>query len=1027
MFSKKLLVRSSCLVLATVLIAGCIGKMGEDPPPVATQKFSGAQCLSTAKPVVSAFFDGTAEDRQVAATWDCVSSALDSFKRYVRGRTSDRYTPQEVATFLEDNFLEMKEGEKVSEGLQVELMKIKQLLVGGSVEYITLDELTIARNVIQELRAASVAINPYMKIVTQNWKPEEAHSFKDSLKFFEEANVELQNTAKTLAEVIERNGRTYQLSDFVSFMDQMAVFIGKDWTVNQTISKYMPVVRKVKKAIAGGNENAVEPKEWRRFALLGARGYVQYLRYHYFIATAPESGNANRLAYLARTVEDIFSVFADLVGEKPEGVVSRDEVADLLSTLSTVWPEFHSSPTLVLELMKLKQVLFGGSVDNWTSADFTLARSKVDRLKMLVEKFLPYSAIYAVDWIPEDMDPVQAREFFAESQIALQVLAKDASGLLENSYSLSDLESLMAELSALYPGQTGSDMAGVVSKYLPLIVDAKNIFIGGTDATISKAQWPSFLGYTARIYTDYLFSYYFLKEQTWNTPATLQDLSFFVNQSLDILRDILLAKESNQISRAELLVLMNDLAKLDILPKALTAEALSKLVNIAVNNVLLPFDQRLAGKKSDAFTLSSIEVAREEAQVWLDAEKYFVDIMVTMKPGEGVTGKDFVTLMKGLKDDANASPALKVAALEFIQTIDSPVTMSVDTENRLLISSERFQVYDGNSLRKANLNRAVARLLIRSLAKDAKRIKTYSGINQPELEGAFVDLMPLIIEMGLIDPANKTFAASRFREANIFTPHGDGTTLASLAEISDIVGMIFSGLKLNNMLSEPLYKDCFRGATTVPSTSVVKIDCVKKSYKKAMPQILSSMPGYVKYMARASDSEWSAFMTNVLKAAGYVPNSRDEAKLRDISLAPHVIQYIEMIFLRFDKDRNGIIDTAESLQAFPSFRGIMMELAAENLADGSLEEKDLDSLFTYILRNGKPPESLWEKWRFASSWRGKPENWDVAAGRSMLAKILGYIADQVNKNARMAKLSDTPSKAPPAPKVDPDIEMQYRN
>lgn len=1026
MFSKTRTRLLACFTTGLV-ITGCIGKVGEDAPPPTAQKFSGAQCLSTAKPVVKAFLEGSATDMQVGATFDCINSALDSFRRYVRGRTSDRYTPQEVATFLEDNFLNLAEGERLSADLQSQLMKIKQLLVGGSDQFITLDELTKARTVISDLRGATVSLNPYMKMITLNWQASEAHNFSDGMKYFEEGNVQLQNMAKVLAQIIESNGRAYLLSDFVSFMDHLSDFMG-GIELRDSVEKYMPVVRKVKQAIAGGEENVIEPHEWRRFALLGARGYIQYLRYHYFIASSSESGNGYRVAYMARTVEDILSIFADLVGEKPGGIVTRGEVYGILETLSQVWPDFKVSEEMVMQLMKIKQTLFGGSVNYWNTADFIRARSKVDRLRVVVETFLPFSEIYGQDWDIEGLDPVQAKEFFFDSQAALGKIGKDVSELLEDGYDLTDVDVFMAELQRLYPGGDGAELATTVRKFIPLIVDAKNVFLGSDNGPrIEKDQWGRVLNIGTKVYSDFLFSYYFLREQTWDNGETLKDVSYFVNQTLDILKEILLQKESQVISKPELLQLLNHFSKLDILPATLKKGALENLVDLILNNVLFPYELRLKGQKINALTLTSVEVAREEVQIWIEAEIYLMEVAKNQTTSASVGASDLLAKLKALKADTAASSQLRTAASELLITLSGAVPMTVDAESRLFISVKHPQSYDVLSLRKANLNRALARVIIRSLAMDTSRIKNYKGLNLAELQAGFDKLAPLVVEMGLLDPANKGFASSRFREANIFTPQGDGNDLASLGEVADLAGMIFSGLTVNDMLYQGLMKDCFGGAQKVPSTSVVKIDCVKKSYRASMPSLLSSMPDYLKYMSRASSSEWSTYMTNVFKTAGYIANSKQEAKLRDISLTPHVIQYIEMVFARYDKDRNGLITTDEALKAYPSFRGILVELA-----DGAVDEEDLPAVFTYILYYGKPPETMMEKLRFALFWRGQPEKWNVKAGRSMMAQILGYIADQVNKNARVSMKgipteAEAKSRAKDVQPIDPDYENQYRN
>ncbi|MBV2167952.1 MAG: hypothetical protein KUL82_04515, partial [Bdellovibrio sp.] len=358
-FKKSLIV----LALSLVGLTGCDTKVGEEPPPPSSQEFSGTQCLSDMKPVVESFIKGTAKNDELENSWNCVTGAVEKFKRYVRGRTADRYTAQELATFLESNFLDKSKNQKISTGLQIEFMKLKQLFIGGSREHITRAEIDKLLVLFQNFREMTIRLNPYMKVLSLNWTVSEASSLQSDIRYFEAANKEIQVAARNLASLVEKNGQGYKLSDFAVLMEEMGNFFGEKWEFPNVIKKYMPIAKKVKRALAGGDENTIAPSEWGRFSLLGARGYVQYLRYYYFIKSVPETGTGYRLSYLSRTVEDVLSVFQDLVAEKPEGVVSRDEVTDLLKTLQVVWPDFKVSNNLVFEAMKVKQLFFGGSVD----------------------------------------------------------------------------------------------------------------------------------------------------------------------------------------------------------------------------------------------------------------------------------------------------------------------------------------------------------------------------------------------------------------------------------------------------------------------------------------------------------------------------------------------------------------------------------------------------------------------------------------------------------------------------------------
>lgn len=1001
MFSKMVWKKSiGALCVLTLLLSACDSKVGEKPPPLEAQEFAGARCLTETQPVVKDFVKGTAKDQDVTAAWNCVIGAVEKFKRYVRGTTEDRYTSQELATFLEDNFLESSASSRpITPALQLEFMKVKQILVGGSTAYLSLSELDRLLSLFRDLRAMTLRLNPYMKVYSLNWVTSNYSGLQKDAQYFEEANKELQSAAKTLASLIEKNESSYKLSDFVLLTENLSVFFGEKWTFPKEINKYIPIVRKVKKALAGGDENSVTPSEWRRFALLGARGYVQYLRYHYFIKSVPETGSGYQLSYLSRTVEDLLSVFQDLVAEKPEGVVSRQEALDLLKTLEVVWPEFKVSEVMIVELMKIKQLFFGGSAENFSTKDFGTARGKVSRIKMLVEKFLPYYSIYSREWEPDLFDPEEAQRLFLESQSVLEATVREAGNLFEESYDLNNLATLAREIERLYPSEGRKNLESVTIKALPLLIDLKKMILGGNDALIQKNQWSSLLSFGARFYAEFLYYGYFLKGQPLEQPQTLNSVSLLANQSLDIFRDLLRLKPEQMFTRKELNKIVDHLIRLELLPQGISRESIDAALVLLLNNVLVAPEARIDGYTPNALTENSIEIVRREFQVWYESSLFIAQMTEPWKPEEGYYVADLLTVLKSSLGEEALSPALKSALQEFLLVVDSPVPMTFDGDSRVLLSKNAQPLFTAVSLRQLNLNRTVARILIRSFVTSKDRLNSYAGVNLPEVEGAYFALKPLLVEMGLVNASNMGFASSRFMEANIFVPHSDGSNLTSQAEMTDLIGMIFSGLSLNEMLRKELINVCFNGVEQ-KDTALVSLSCARKAYKDSMPAIMTSMPDYLRFMKTVSSDVWAYYMNNIFKAAGYVSNSKNLAALEDIALAPHVIQYVEMLYLRFDKNRDGYISTTESLKAFPAFKGILRDLAKEDIAKGTIKEKDLLDIFTFILRYGKPPKTLREKLRFVASWRGQQDKWDVWADRVQMSQILGYIADEVSKQSK---------------------------
>lgn len=990
MFSRFWLLSLS----AVLFLSGCIGRVGEDPPEQKQQEIGGTQCMSDALPVVTRFMKGEARNEEVASAWDCVGSAIDKFSKYVGGKTSNQYTSQELATFIERNFLKEGDNKVITPELQLEFMKIKQVFVGGSLNFVTKEELKRTQEVIATFKSVSLKINPYMIVFVQNWSTSKGANLQRDMRFFEEANEAGQEVAKEVAALITKNHQAYALQDLAVLLEELSDFYGEDWESVRNLKKFMPVVKKIKKAIAGGDESTVSPTEWKSFLLLGVRGYVQYLRYVYFIESVPETGSGLRLAYLARSFEDAFSVFQDLVQEKPGGVVSREEISDLLFSFSREWPEFKVSEAAIIEVMKLKQAVFGGSTESWSTTDFETAKLKVDRLKAIFERFMPYFNVYGMDWDPEIYSHEDSQKFFMDAQYNLEASGQELGALIESNYRLEDLRSLVFELEKLYPGEDGAANATAnVDRLSPVVARIKNIVFSENDNVLRKENWSAFLRLTARGYMDFLYWKYFVKGASSQDSHGLSSIDTLVQQSLNILRDILAIKKGAQISKLELKNLMLDLKEADLLSDKLTPEAIDSFLGYALNHIANPPQKRLSGYMPEALTLDSVEFLRGEYHLWSEGERFANEIFFKRglkTPGETVA-------IYEAAERAVASELQRRVLNEFLRALRTPVPLVVSAKGKLKISNKKPVFYDRESLSHLNLYRAFARILMNAMTGDLARLQSYQGFTVQEADLAFKSLRGFFVELEFLDPKSLTFADSRFREANIFVPHSDGNTLASFEETLDIVGMLFSGVQNSGELAQNLIGVCVPVGALITNDTLLDLDCVRKVYRQQLPLVLIELPDYIQFQAKAPRADFDIYLTNIFKAAGYVGNNKKQVRYGDVSLIPHIVQYVEMIFARFDKNKDGFISTPDAMHAFPAFRGIILDLARDQIKSGTLAEKDLDDLFTYILRYGRPPTSIGDKAQFALRWRNRPQNWDVWADRVQLATILGFIADEVAK------------------------------
>ena len=238
MFSKSHLLLTMCLGL---YLTACSVKVGEKPPAPTEIGLGVTKCLSKSVDDLKAFFTAEVSDRDLVAAWSCVEAAFYQFDKYVVGQDRDRYTSQEIVNFLQKNFFENQNRSVISPSFQKELMKLKQIFVGGSVDYVTRAELKKSQIFIQNISQMTVEMNPYMKILIMNWEPNLNQGRDGDLALFEKSNAATQVFGKKLAAIIKDNVSEYKISDAIQLLKEFEIFFNEDWAWMDDLDDLLPV------------------------------------------------------------------------------------------------------------------------------------------------------------------------------------------------------------------------------------------------------------------------------------------------------------------------------------------------------------------------------------------------------------------------------------------------------------------------------------------------------------------------------------------------------------------------------------------------------------------------------------------------------------------------------------------------------------------------------------------------------------------------------------------------------------------
>lgn len=984
------------LITAVFFLLSCMPKIGEKPAAVQEQQVSGVDCLPSTFDTFETFFKGDAAGNEISASFQCMDVVLDKFLKFVRGKAKDRYTTEELAKFIERNFLNSvglsRSRQVITPALQLEVMKVKRIFLGGELQHITFEEIQQLRGILRKIRELAVSLNPAMKVLTLNWEAERLGSFAVSSNHFENSNEKFKSFIVDFTNLILRKDATYNLTDSVSLFQELEKFFGKDWQIATKLKAYLPVAQKIKKALNGGEENSIQSSEWRGFLLLGGRGYVQYLRYHYFLRkeVSEKYGAEAKISYAARTFEDTLSIFQDMVQNKTSGVLSIDEMKEVLTAFSQVWSSFKYSEGLVREFMKMKRLVLGGGTNSWTAADFEKGQTKIAILSSTIENLLPYYAVYGLGWKPEQMNSEAAARHFAKANAALIETAQSAALLFEGDFRLTDFTAFIAEWEKLYGGSQNQKLSRKLNQYVAIFELLKGKIFKDSTGTIKKSQWMEVMKLAAQSYTKYLQYHYFVGPFAQRTEVFYPRLRSFVMDVSAFAGDLIQRMPGQMLAKSDLLKVFSELQKIGFL-KDYKNSSVNLILDLILNRISVTPEQRLKGNfRRDVLDVSRIAVLLSEMNLWMEPEIFYRRILPR---GSQIDVERLVQVLRNHAETASTSPESKTGIQETIRVLWTTHPLVTNEAGEVIINSQKAMVdYSGQALSTLNLNRMISRVFLRSFGRGLQNIQTYQGLTLSEVESAVNLLKPLLQDLGLITNISPTFVKSRFTEASIFMPHSNGDQMLSFEEAHDLITFMLSGVSHANRLKTPLLASCGQGSSGAGGGSIA-YQCLINSHYAQMPQTMGTMPQYLNYMRSTTPQEWGSYFYQVLTAAGKAPDGKQMSTLDDIDLIPHVVQYIEMLFLKFDASRDQHLDYGDIERAFPFFRTLLLDVAAPQIKDGYLAESEMFALFLYILHYGEPPSGTWSYLTKWIPWKNDSGQWrKVKVNRTQVAGILGMIS-----------------------------------
>jgi hypothetical protein len=247
-------------------------------------------------------------------------------------------------------------------------------------------------------------------------------------------------------------------------------------------------------------------------------------------------------------------------------------------------------------------------------------------------------------------------------------------------------------------------------------------------------------------------------------------------------------------------------------------------------------------------------------------------------------------------------------------------------------------------------------------AYDSTHASTPEGaapIRLPEFIAMADDFDDLAKAFRALESRTPSMAATRFREAGLFSSHGDGNDELTVREFTGYLVLIWSAKSLVRRVVDRLTPECPLAVERLDLLGRPYIDmpCFRRGFTQTYRDaLLENLPGLLRDWRTWGESQIRNYIDALERTGRERGTGNDPIPINDMDGIASLLQYMESLMLRFDTDRDQLLDQSEIHDMFPYVKAVIAAAVRKQGSD-SIAEDDamLESLFTWVLTRKRLP------------------------------------------------------------------------
>lgn len=474
------------------------------------------------------------------------------------------------------------------------------------------------------------------------------------------------------------------------------------------------------------------------------------------------------------------------------------------------------------------------------------------------------------------------------------------------------------------------------AKWTPILAAGKRVFLGGSPDEISAREWFP-LGQLFAHGAGAMLQFRQAFSDDLNKGLKGRGLPAGLRSVGEILSLAIHHHADQTLPLSEVEELVRAFSRSGLLPQDFTEQAMQNATHLVLT--------RLLGQPTSSVSMGAREIR-------------FL---------EDVTNNWFEVL--GAADLKSEDPGR--LGLEFKAVLGRSSPMTWDEEGRLIQAHSSISDWRPDSARRLAWPFAVLNWVRRAYVGDALIF------SEEDLHGAVGEILPVLQGFGWLKTTKLTIGKRLLREADLFTLVSNGDFNLDLGEAAHYLAFVTSGYRSARVwLTESEGRCVEREAR-----------CVRGLAVRAGSSILDPLPRLKQTFGARPERDFARYM---IKAEETILGKMRSGPMATSDLVQvwQLFQYVEVFLAQYDVSGDQTIELDESFPAFDKFGPTLGKL----ISSSGLPRDELLALFTFMMKYGDTPFSLFGGQVLYLHWKWHRNDWEFHSNRETLMSILNQLS-----------------------------------